>query len=48
MNIHRINWLWANKKVLNDAGVTELPKTWEEFNADCEKIVASGRSAWRT
>ena len=43
MNIHRINWLWANKKVLNDAGITELPKTWEEFNADCEKIVASGK-----
>jgi len=43
MNIHRINWLWANKKVLNDAGITELPKTWEEFNADCEKIVATGK-----
>lgn len=43
MNIHRINWLWANKKVLNDAGITELPKTWEEFNADCEKIIASGK-----
>jgi glucose/mannose transport system substrate-binding protein len=43
MNIHRINWLWANKKVLNDAGITELPKTWEEFNADCDKIVASGK-----
>ena len=43
MNIHRINWLWANKKVLDDAGITELPKTWEEFNADCEKIVATGK-----
>src|SRR5581483_6277714 len=28
MNIHRINWLWANKKVLAAAGITELPKTW--------------------
>ena len=43
MNIHRINWLWANKRVLDDAGITELPKTWAEFNADCDKIVASGK-----
>ena len=43
MNIHRINWLWASKKVLDAAGITELPKTWAEFNADCEKIVATGK-----
>lgn len=42
MNIHRINWLWANKSVLDKAGITELPKTWAEFNADCDKIVAAG------
>ena len=42
MNIHRINWLWASKKVLDKAGITELPKTWAEFNADCDKIVAAG------
>ncbi len=43
MNIHRINWLWANKSVLDAAGITELPKTWAEFNADCDKIVAKGK-----
>jgi glucose/mannose transport system substrate-binding protein len=43
MNIHRINWLWANKAVLEAAGITELPKTWAEFNADCDKIVATGK-----
>lgn len=43
MNIHRINWLWANKAVLDAAGITELPKTWAEFNADCDKIVANGK-----
>ncbi len=43
MNIHRINWLWANKSVLDAAGITELPKTWAEFNADCDKIVAMGK-----
>jgi glucose/mannose transport system substrate-binding protein len=43
MNIHRINWIWANKSVLDEAGITELPKTWAEFNADCDKIVAKGK-----
>ena len=47
MNIHRINWLWASKKVLDDAGITELPKTWAEFNADCEKIVADRQDLHR-
>jgi glucose/mannose transport system substrate-binding protein len=42
MNIHRINWLWANKSVLDKAGIAALPKTWAEFNADCDKIVAAG------
>ena len=43
MNIHRINWLWANKAVLDAAGIAELPKTWAEFNEDCDKIVATGK-----
>jgi glucose/mannose transport system substrate-binding protein len=42
MNIHRINWMWANKSVLDKAGVSGLPKTWDEFNAACDKIVAAG------
>ena len=43
MNIHRINWVWGNKKVMDAAGVKELPKTWAEFNADCDKIIATGK-----
>lgn len=43
MNIHRINWIWGSTKVMQEAGITELPKTWEEFNADCEKVVATGK-----
>src|SRR5215510_10593901 len=27
MNIHRINWLWGNKGVLDKVGIKELPKT---------------------
>ena len=41
MNIHRINWIWASPKVMEAAGVAEIPKTWAEFNAACDKIVAS-------
>lgn len=42
MNIHRIDWLWGNKAAMEKAGVTELPKTWAEFNAACDKIVSAG------
>ena len=42
MNIHRINWLWASKKALDQAGIVAMPKDWAEFNADCEKLKAAG------
>src|SRR6202453_3364653 len=42
MNIHRINWLWGSTKAMAKAGIKDLPKTWAEFNADCDKIVAAG------
>ena len=41
MNIHRINWIWGSTKAMEQAGVKELPKTWAEFNADCDKVVAA-------
>ena len=41
MNIHRINWIWGSTKGMAKAGVKELPKTWAEFNADCDKAVAA-------
>ncbi|HEY0032779.1 MAG TPA: ABC transporter substrate-binding protein, partial [Devosia sp.] len=43
MNIHRINWLWASPKVMDEAGVAEVPKTWADFNAACDKVVAAGK-----
>ena len=43
MNIHRINWVWGNKKVMDAAGVNVLPKTWADFNAACDKIIATGK-----
>ena len=42
MNIHRINWIWASTKAMKAAGLTSIPKTWDEFNADCDKVVAAG------
>jgi glucose/mannose transport system substrate-binding protein len=42
MNIHRINWMWGGKKALDKAGITSMPATWAEFNADCEKLKAAG------
>ena len=41
MNIHRINWIWGSTKAMEKAGNKELPKTWAEFNADCEKAIAA-------
>jgi glucose/mannose transport system substrate-binding protein len=41
MNIHRINWLWGSSKGMAAAGIATLPKTWAEFNADCDKAVAA-------
>ncbi len=41
MNIHRINWIWGSTKAMEKAGIKELPKTWADFNADCDKVVAA-------
>jgi glucose/mannose transport system substrate-binding protein len=41
MNIHRINWIWGSTKAMQQAGIQTLPKTWAEFNADCDKAVAA-------
>jgi glucose/mannose transport system substrate-binding protein len=41
VNIHRVNWIWANPEVLKKAGV-EMPTTWDEFNAAAEKLKAAG------
>ncbi|ASA25905.1 ABC transporter substrate-binding protein [Paenibacillus donghaensis] len=31
-----------NKKAFADAGITEVPKTWDDFLAACEKLKANG------
>ena len=42
VNIHSTNWIWANKEVLAKAGVTEEPKSFDEFIAAAEKVKKAG------
>ena len=42
VNVHRVNWVWANPDVLKQAGVAGMPKTWDEFFAAADKIKAKG------
>jgi glucose/mannose transport system substrate-binding protein len=42
INIHAINWVWANKEVLAKSGVTTEPKNWDEFVAAAEKVQKAG------
>lgn len=41
VNIHRIDWIWANKKILDEHGLS-MPTSWDEFNAAAEKLQAAG------
>lgn len=42
VNVHRVNWMWANEAVLKKSGVTGVPKTWDEFFAAADKIKKAG------
>ena len=41
VNVHRIDWIWANAAILEANGVA-MPSTWAEFNAAAEKLQAAG------
>ncbi|MCA0043202.1 ABC transporter substrate-binding protein [Celeribacter sp. ASW11-22] len=41
VNVHRVDWIWANADVLEANGIT-MPTTWDEFNAAAEKLQAAG------
>jgi len=41
VNIHRVDWIWANPEVLAKVGA-DVPTTWDEFNATAEKLKAAG------
>jgi len=53
VNVHRVNWLWANPEVLKKAGAT-MPATWDEFFVAAEALrkagvipVAHGGQSWQ-
>ena len=53
VNVHRVNWLWANPEVFRKAGAT-VPTTWDDFLAQAKKIkdagfiaLAHGGQAWQ-
>ena len=53
VNVHRVNWLWANPEALKKAGA-KLPTTWDEFFVTAEALkkagiipVAHGGQSWQ-
>ncbi|SES86296.1 ABC transporter substrate-binding protein [Thorsellia anophelis] len=42
VNVHSTNWVWANKAVMDKAGITEVPETWDDFIKAAEKVQAAG------
>lgn len=42
VNIHRVDWMWANPQALETADITQMPTTWDEFNAAADKLMAAG------
>ena len=41
VNVHRIDWIWANAAVLAENGIS-MPTSWEEFNAAANKLKSAG------
>ncbi|HET7313726.1 ABC transporter substrate-binding protein, partial [Salinisphaera sp.] len=53
-NLHRINWLWINKSVMDKAGA-EMPTDWDSLVAALKKLkaagvtpIAGGGDTWQT
>ncbi|GHC70602.1 ABC transporter substrate-binding protein [Limoniibacter endophyticus] len=53
VNVHSTNWVWINKKALDDAG-GKAPETWEELIALLDKMkengitpIANGGEPWQ-
>ena len=41
VNVHRVNWMWANPAVFKKAGA-KIPTNWDEFAVAAEKIKKAG------
>jgi glucose/mannose transport system substrate-binding protein len=42
VNVHSVNWVWANKALLDRLGIA-VPRTWEAFVAALDQVKAAGR-----
>ncbi|MBP8270414.1 MAG: carbohydrate ABC transporter substrate-binding protein [Sphaerotilus sp.] len=41
VNVHRVNWLWANPEAFKKAGA-KMPTNWDEFFVAADKLKAAG------
>ena len=41
VNVHRTNWMWINKRILDEVG-GQVPTTWGEFEILADRIQAAG------
>lgn len=41
VNVHSVNWVWANKALFDDNGIA-IPRSWDEFAAAIETLKAAG------
>lgn len=41
VNVHSVNWVWANKAIFDENGI-EIPTTWDELVAAMETLKAAG------
>lgn len=53
VNVHRVDWIWANAEILAANGIS-MPTSWDEFNAAADKLqtagiipLAHGGQAWQ-
>jgi glucose/mannose transport system substrate-binding protein len=44
LNIHRINWLWINERILKESGAA-VPTNWDEFFIAAEAMKRAGYAA---
>ncbi len=42
VNVHRINWMWINKKILDDVNGGKVPTEWDDFFAFMDKAKKAG------
>lgn len=42
VNVHSVNWIWANKPLLDKLAIG-VPRSWDEFVAALDKVKAAGK-----